>query len=189
MKKLVLGFCDILGEKKTSYVVWNIKANINDIKYNDPNYIPKKKLENNEWYKKLSILITDLKKKNNKKILLIDFHGMKNIHGYDFIFGLNSIKKNLGKKKNKQTLSCLLDIFEKFKEKYSFKIGYNIIFTGYGKKNIYTISQIATLHDIPGIQIEMSDKFRRKLFNKKNKKINKDFIYFIKKFHLCMSKL
>ena len=62
MKKLVLGFCDILGEKKTSYVVWNIKANINDIKYNDPNYIPKKKLENNEWYKKLSILITDLKK-------------------------------------------------------------------------------------------------------------------------------
>ena len=56
-------------------------------------------------------------------------------------------------------------------------------------KNIYTISQISTLHDIPGIQIEMSDKFRRKLFNKNNNKMNKIFINCIKKFHLCMSKL
>ena len=168
VKKLVLNISYNLG-KRTSTILWNIKANINDIKYNDPNYIPKKKLQKNEWYIKLDKLIKDLKKIYKKRILLIDFHGMKNIYGYDFIFGLNAIKINLGQEKYEKTLGCLMDSFNKFELKYKIKIGYNIIFTGYGKKTIYTISQIATLNNIFGLQIEMSDKFRKKLLKKKIK--------------------
>ena len=33
---------------------------------------------------------------------------MTNNHGYDFIFGLNAIKKNLGNDKYEKTLRCLL---------------------------------------------------------------------------------
>jgi hypothetical protein len=131
----------------------------------------------------------ELKKKTRKKLLLIDFHGMQNIHGYDFIFGLNAIKKNLGKETYDKTLSCLIENFEKFKKIYKIKIGYNIIFTGYGRKSIYTISQIGTFEKIPSLQIEMSRKFRERLGMKKYKLMNEDFINCLKKFHLCMSKL
>ena len=190
IKKLVRGFRSSIGESKTSIVFWNINADINDIKYNDPNYIPKKKLEQNYFYLKLKILLEKLKKRKSlNKLLLIDFHGMKNTHGYDFIFGLNAIKKNLGNEKYRKTLSCLIDNFENFKQEYNLKIGYNIIFTGYGKKSIYTISQIGTFENIPSLQIEMSRKFREKLSVKKNKKMNEKFVNCIKNFHLCMSKL
>ena len=187
IKKIALKIQNIIGLKTVSSITWDIKADKNNIIFDDPNYIPIKKLENNIWYKYLNILINELIVNKKKKLFLIDIHGMSNQYKFDIIFGLNSIRKNISELKFKKVLKCLIDIFEEFKNKYGLRIGYNIIFTGYGKKNILTVCQMATKLDIPAIQIEMSDKFRSNIVKKSS--IAKDYINCINKFYKCYYKL
>ena len=141
-----------------STLTWNIKSNVNNISFNDPNYMPVDKLNNNIWFEKLTCI-----KNNYKPSFLIDIHGMRDDHNYDIIFGIQPLKNSLNNNDFNIFYNLLYSNFSYFAKKYNLKIGYNILFTGYISDDIYTISQQAIRIGIPAIQIEFSNNFRRKL--------------------------
>lgn len=183
IKKIVMRLEKKLGKNNISTITWknnsknkkstknkNIKTREKDTKkYKiDPNYYPKDSLENSIWYKFLRKKLELAKKKNEeKKLFLIDLHGMRNNKkDYDIIIGFEALKKYLPKDKSRKIIANIIEVMERLGQKYNLKIGYNIIFKGFINEKYYTVSQQSNSLGIPAIQMEISRKIREKLVTK-----------------------
>lgn len=159
-----------IGKKKVSSITWKSKYLRNTkkkIHLRDPNYYSINKLDDNPWYQFLQNKLEQAKSQDKEdKLFLVDLHGMDDDKGYDIIIGFSALKKYLPAKIHTQILTNLLEVMEKFKNKYKLRIGYNVIFKGFIPKKHYTVSQQSNSLGIPAIQIELSKSIRNRLVKK-----------------------
>lgn len=159
-----------LGKSKISTITWKsnyLRKTKKKFILKDPNYYSVNKLDNNPWYNFFQERLRLAKKEGNeKKLFLIDLHGMTDNKGYDIIIGFQALKKYIPKEQNIKIIANLLEVMEIFANKYKLKVGYNVVFKGYISKKYYTVCQQSNSIGIPGIQIELSRKIRSRLAKK-----------------------
>lgn len=173
LKKILKKLEKKISEKYLTTITWNFKNSKKKIKYLDPNFYPKSKFKNSKWYLTLQNLYHQHHTLNQKTMLLVDLHGMKDDKQYDILVGTKALKKYKSPSEYKKINSNLREVLDKFCEKHELKIRYNYIFQGFINEKYYTITQQSNSIGIPGVQLELSKRLRDMLI--KNEKILSNF--------------